>query len=507
MSDFLLKAEKITKRFPGVLALDEVSFDLKPGEVHILFGENGAGKSTLIKVLAGSCLPDGGHLYLNGGEVAFKNPYDASQSGISAVYQEFSLVPQLTVMENMFLGREMMKGGFLDHQAMGAKARESLDELGFDLDPQARVGDLTRAERQMVEIAKAFQQNISVLILDEPTASLSDKEVIRLFELINRFTADGVGVIYISHRIDELKKIGDRITVLRDGKNVGTLDMDQADEETLISMMTGRDFEEIFPFIKCDFGQPVLTVEGLTTASGLHDISLSVRAGEILGIAGLVGSGKSRVGRAIFGLEEITDGHIQLNDQGHDDPSPKSSIENGILYFPADRHKEGLVLCRPVRENQTLAAVPLFEKHGLLDLGREAKVVKRLIKKMNVRPPILEQTIVNLSGGNQQKVMLARGLTRDVKVFIFDEASCGIDVGAKREVYLYLKEQVESGAAVIFISSELPEIMHLSHTILIMHGGTVSKVLPGAGAAEDEVLSCCFGYELDELRNGNGAQC
>ncbi|MFH2125221.1 MAG: sugar ABC transporter ATP-binding protein [Pseudomonadota bacterium] len=507
MSEFLLKAENITKTFPGVKALDKVDFDLRAGEVHVLFGENGAGKSTLTKVLAGSYLPDEGDIYLRGQKMAFKNPYDARSRGVSAVYQEFSLVPKLTVVENLFLGRELTKRGFLDKDAMLKQARESLEDLGFDLDPMAKVGGLKRAERQMVEITKAFQEKMSVLILDEPTASLSDKEVIRLFELIVRLKGEGVGIIYISHRIDELKKVGDRISVLRDGRNVATLDMAEANEEKLISLMTGRDYEEIFPVIETTPGKVVLEVQNLATATGLHDISFQVRQGEILGIAGLVGAGKSRVGRALYGLEKVTGGTVIMEGYAVEEPTPITSLKLGVMYFPADRHKEGLVLCRSVRENQTMAALPLFEKKGFIDLKREESTVRGIVKKMNVRPSRIHGAINNLSGGNQQKVMLSRGLTREVKLFIFDEASCGIDVGAKREVYLFLKEQAEKGAAVIFISSELTEVLHLSHNIVVMHAGTVAKTMPGLGATEEDVLSACFGYDYQNIcNNGNGSR-
>ncbi len=504
MSNELLKAKDITKRFPGALALDHVSFDLRPGEVHILFGENGAGKSTLIKILAGSYMPDEGKLFLRGKEAEFRSPHDARTWGISAVYQEFSLVPQLTVVENLFLGQEIVKKGLLDKAAMLKKAQESLQDLGFDLDPLAIVGELNRAERQMAEIAKAFQQKMSVLILDEPTASLTDKEVNRLFEVIETLKKENVGVIYISHRIDELQKIGDRITVLRDGKFVATLDMDDADEHTLITLMTGREYQDIFPTINATLGETVLEVKGLSTASGLKDINFQVRAGEIVGIAGLVGAGKSRVGRAIFGLEDITAGSVELAGATLSNITPASSIGRGILYFPPDRHKEGLVLCRSVKENQTLASVPLFEKGPFLDIRRESSLVRKIVEKMNIKPGRIDQTISALSGGNQQKVMLGRGLTRDVKVFIFDEASCGIDIGAKHEVYLFLKEQAEKGAAVIFISSELPEILHLSHTVLVMHGGRICSILPGSEATEEKVLSSCFGYDYAHISEKRG---
>jgi ribose transport system ATP-binding protein len=495
MADPALKVVNITKRFPGVLALDHVSFEVKPGEAHVLFGENGAGKSTLTKIIAGSCLPDEGEIFVYGEKVNFRNPHDARMEGISAVYQEFSLVSQLTVMENLFLGREVVRRGLLDKKLMRAMAEESLKRLDFDLDVTAKVGRLNRAERQMVEIAKAFQQKISVLILDEPTASLTDKEVSKLFEIVGKLKKEKVGIVYISHRMDELKKIGDRITVLRDGKHVATLPMAETDEKQLISLMTGRDYAEIFPQITHVPGKPVLTVKGLSTAGGLRDISFEVREGEILGISGLVGAGKSRLGRALFGLEKITAGKSTLFDMPLENMTPGKAIERGILYFPPDRHKEGLVLCRSVKENQTLAAVPLFENRWFINAGRERSMVKGLIDRLKIRPPRIDQSVNELSGGNQQKVMLSRGLTRDIKVFVFDQASCGIDVGAKADVYRLLKEYAEKGAAVIFISSELPEILNLCHTVMVMHAGSVRATMPGSEATEEKILASCFGYD------------
>jgi ribose transport system ATP-binding protein len=492
----LLKLEGITKRFPGVLALDRISFELFPGEVHVLFGENGAGKSTLNKIIAGSYLPDEGEIFLKGEKVVFRNPNDARMKGISAVYQEFSLVPQLTVLENLFLGQEILKKGFLDKEAMARKALEALDKLGFNLKLTARVRELRRAEAQMVEIAKAIQQKMSILILDEPTASLTDKEVQRLFEIIEKLKTEGVGIIYISHRIKELKKIGDRITVLRDGKKVATLEMAAASEHQLISLMTGREQADIFPPITNIPGPVILAVEKLATASGLHDIHFEVREGEIFGIAGLVGAGKSRVGRALFGLDPIIGGRVLFNRQTIKKFTPAESLKRGILYLPPDRHKEGIVLCRTVKENQTLPSLPLFEKGGLLELKREESVVKKIIEKMQIRPPRTDQTIVYLSGGNQQKVMLSRGLTRDIKLFIFDEPTCGIDVGAKHEIYLFLKELAENGSAVIYISSEIPEVMNLCHTVMVMHANTVSKLIPREQATEENILSACFGYHF-----------
>lgn len=486
------------------MALDRVSFDLRSGEVHVLFGENGAGKSTLNKIIAGSYIPDEGQILVKGKKVAFRNPHDARRQGISAVYQEFSLVPQLTVLENLFLGQEISKRGFLDKGTMARKAQEALDKLGFNLKLTTRVSDLRRAEAQMVEIAKAIQEQMSILILDEPTASLTDKEVQRLFEIIEKLKAEGVGIIYISHRIKELQKIGDRITILRDGKHVATLQMAEATEQKLISLMTGREHADIFPDITHSPGEVVLSVENLSTASGLRDVNFEVRAGEIFGIAGLVGAGKSRVGRAIYGLDPVTGGRILFNRRTLKKFTPAESLNRGILYLPPDRHREGVVLCRSIKENQTLPSLPLFEKGGLIELKREESVVKKIIEKMQIRPPRPDQTVIYLSGGNQQKVMLSRGLTRDIKLFIFDEPTCGIDVGAKREVYLFLKELAENGAAIIYISSEIPEVMNLCHTVMVMHANTVSKLIPRDQATEENILGACFGYQF-RLSSGRPA--
>ncbi|MBW1650078.1 MAG: sugar ABC transporter ATP-binding protein [Deltaproteobacteria bacterium] len=495
MPESLLKAVNITKNFPGVKALDKVCFELQAGEVHVLFGENGAGKSTLIKIFAGSLIPDKGEILLKGSPVSFRNPYDARKKGISAVYQEFSLINQLSVAENIFLGAEIKKIGILDDKKMLQKAEKILNELNFPLNPKKKVGDLKRAERQMTEIAKAFKNRIKILILDEPTASLTDMEVKRLFEIIKNLSAKGVGIIYISHRINEFKKIGDRITILRNGKNVGALDMAEAKEEKLITLMTGQSVKNIFPKIPFKTNEVILSVKNLSTRDGLKNISFDVRRGEILGVAGLVGSGKSRIGRSIFSLEEICAGEIIFEKKQIKKISPKNCIEKGIIYSPADRHKEGLVLCRSVKENQTLASISLFERRGFINLNKETETVRKVVDKMSIHPPDLDRKIKNLSGGNQQKVVLSRGLNQKIKLFIFDEATCGIDIGAKHEVYLFLKEQILKGAAVIYISSELPEILRLCHTIMVISSGEISSIMQSEDASEEKILTNYFGME------------
>jgi len=494
----LVKMEKITKIFPGVVALDEVDFDLEPGEVHVLLGENGAGKSTLMKVLSGVYPPDEGTIYIKGQKVHLKNPHHAHTLGISVVYQEFSLVPPFTVAENLFLGGEPLKGGFISKREIIRRATKALEELEFDLDPRRRIRDLSVAEKQMVEIAKALIRRNSVLILDEPTSSLTDREVEYLFNTVKKVKAKGVGIIYISHRLEEVGKIGDRVTVLRDGKKIATLPITEAEGATLIALMTGRKVTEEFPpRATTKREEEILRIENLSTNT-LKNVSLTVRSGEIVGIAGLVGSGKSEVGRAIFGLEKIKTGKIIFAGEILDHKiTPKEMIKRGVMYFPADRHGEGLCLCRPVLDNVTLPAVDLFVRGGLIQRKREELTVKEIVDRMNIRPPKIYRKVRSFSGGNQQKIVLSRSMVRNIKLFILDEPTRGIDVGAKFEVYCFLNKLASQGAGVIFISSELPEILNLAHRIIIMHEFRALKELHHSEATEEKVLSYSFGKMED----------
>jgi ribose transport system ATP-binding protein len=493
----LLHLEAITKRFPGVLALDQVDFDLRPGEVHVLFGENGAGKSTLISIAAGALRPDAGRMAFRGEPIQLHSVHHARSLGISAVFQEFSLVPQMTVEENLFLGAEATSGGLLNKRELHRRATAILARLGFALRPGQQVGFLSRAEQQMVEIAKAFRADLSVLILDEPTASLTERETDQLFRLIEQVSRDGVGVIYITHRMSEIRRIGDRITVLRDGRYVGTVPADTAEEE-LVRLMTGRVIEQIFPQIPFNPGRTVLEVEQLSTADRtIRDVSLSVRTGEIVGLAGLVGSGKSEVARACFGLVPLAAGRVTFDGADVTGASPRQMLERGFFYVPPDRRSEGLVMMRSVRENTTLASLdlPEFSSGPWLKRAAERQAAQRLAERLHLQPPRIERAVDHFSGGNQQKVLLAKSLTREVKLFAFDEPTVGVDVGTRVAIYRFIKELCEGGAAILLISSDLPEILHLAHRVYVMHRGALRAELSGEAINEENVVGHFFARE------------
>jgi ribose transport system ATP-binding protein len=491
----LLEMTGISKRFPGVLALDGVNFDVRPGEVHALFGENGAGKSTLINVIAGLYPPDTGEMSFLGQRVTEFSPHRARLAGISPVFQEFSLIPDLTVEDNLFLGREKSRFGVLDRMAMRVRAKEIIAELGFALPPSRKVRELSRAYQQIVEIAKALLSDLRLLILDEPTASLTDAEAGRLFGLMGRLKHAGVGIIYVSHRIAEIRRLADRITVLRDGRKIATVQAGDVSDRKLIELMTGRPVEAIYPEIQSTPAQELLRVENLTLSSGaVQGASFSVRAGEVVGIAGLVGCGKSELIRAAFGLETRASGGIICCDQRLGDLSPRKALQIGICYFPSDRVTEGLAISRLIRENASMAALDSadFAWGPVLRRSRERQRVCGILEKLRLRPLDVERPVVNLSGGNRQKVVLARGMARPVRIYLFDEPTVGIDVGAKFEVYALLKELAEQGAGVVLVSSELPEVMNLSHRLYVMHRARIVAELRKEEISEERVLTHFF---------------
>ena len=493
----LLDLARISRQFPGVRALDEVDFDLRSGEVHVLFGENGAGKSTLIAIVAGALQPHGGQIRFRGESIHLSSVHHARSLGISAVFQEFSLVPQLTVEQNLFLGAEETSFGLLDKKALRARAADILERLGFPLHPAQRVAFLSRAEQQMVEIAKAFRSDLSVLILDEPTASLTERETERLFALIEQVKARGVGIIYITHRMNEIRRIGDRITVLRDGRRVATVDA-RTPEEDLVRLMTGRVIEQIFPDVRFRPGEPMLEVDHLTTAGGaVNGVSLHVRRGEIVGLAGLVGSGKSEVARACFGLVPISGGRIAFAGEAVTGLPPRRMLDKGFFYVPADRRDEGLMMMRSVRENVALPALstPDFSRGFLLRRDAESARIRDLAQRLNLQPLRVEREVDHFSGGNQQKVLLAKSLTREIRLFAFDEPTVGVDVGTRVAIYEFIRDLCQSGAAVLLVSSDLPEILHLTHRVYVMCRGVLTAELGGGDISQENVLRHCFERE------------
>jgi ribose transport system ATP-binding protein len=497
----LLTLSGISKRFSGVRALDRVDLDVRAGELHVLFGENGAGKSTLINVIAGTFPPDEGAFQFAGEEIRHLTPQRARAIGISPVFQEFSLVPSLNVEENLFLGREISSRGVLRNSEMRKRARALIDELGFDLDPARRVDDLSRAHQQMAEIAKALLGRVRLLILDEPTASLTERETGRLFELIARLKRQNVGIIYVSHRMREIRALADRVTVLRDGRHIRTLDAATSSDGELVELMTGRKIDLLFPTIRHKPTTVAVDVENLSLTDGsVRDVNFYAQAGEITGIAGLVGCGKSELIRAIYGLEPVASGVVRIDGTPYEFPTPRRSLERGVAYFPANRVAEGLALSRPIRENasMTVLDLPAFARFGILRQGAERTRITAIMEQLQLRPPDIERAAGALSGGNRQKVMLGRALTRELTVFLFDEPSVGIDVGAKLEVYDFMKRLVEAGAAVIVVSSELPEVLALSNRLYVMHQGRIAAELKGADKTEQNVLASFFQDHLQD---------
>lgn len=493
----LLQMRGITRVFPGVRALDSLDFGLDGGEVHVLLGENGAGKSTLISIMAGALKPTAGEIRIEGEPVEFNSPRHARSLGVAAVWQEFSLVRSMSVAENLFMGAEPTRFGLLARRRMNRRAQEFLDELGFDIPVNAPVEALARGRQQMVEIAKALLADPRVMIFDEPTASLTEAESARLFEFIGRLKERNVGVVYISHRMKEIRDLADRITILRDGRRIATVPNDDRPDEKLIALMNGRALSEIYPPKRDVPAAPRLEVRGLSLRDGgLQDVSLTLSKGEIVGIAGLVGCGKSELGRALFGLEPVAAGDVLLNGAPFAPQNPDQALAVGVCYFPSDRATEGLALDRSVLENASMAALkePLFSRRGLLRKEQERTEISRVLKELNLRPLLLYRPAGSFSGGNKQKVVLARGLIRDVSLFVFDEPTVGIDVSAKAEIYAIMERLAAEGASVLLISSELPEVIGMSHRVYVMNKGRIAGELRGADITEEAILPHFFSH-------------
>jgi len=490
----VLEMRHIRKTFPGVVALDDVDFELRRGEVHILLGENGAGKSTLMKILSGAYQKSAGQIILDDIELEIKNPKHAQTLGISTIYQEFNLIPHLSVGENIFLGREPAHlPGLIDQRAIFQEATRALSGLGLTLNPRKLVKELRVAEQQMVEVAKALSLDARILIMDEPTAALTEHEIGELFATIRRLKDKGVSIIYISHRMEELFEIGDRVTVLRDGRSVGSYDVRGMSKSELIRLMVNRELTELFPKERATRGQEVLRVEGLSTKGGLKDISFSLHKGEVLGIAGLLGAGRTELARAIFGVDKIASGTIYLKGEPQRISSPRSAINSGIGFLTEDRKAQGLVLPLSVKENLCLSSVDKFSRWGIMDTNGEQQAAARYVKELRIRTPGLDQKVVFLSGGNQQKLVLSKWLCSQAEVFIFDEPTRGIDVGAKAEIYQLMNRLTASGVAIIMISSELLEVLGMSDRILVMREGRITGEFSAEEASQESVLQCALG--------------
>ena len=487
----LVEMVGIDKTFPGVHALKAARFELQAGEVHALMGENGAGKSTLMKILAGVYSRDGGEIRLDGQPVAVTSPRQAQDLGIGIIHQELSLMRDLTAAQNIFIGREPRSFGglLLDENKLNADTAAIFTSMNLNLDPRVPVETLTIAKQQMVEIAKALSYRSRVLIMDEPTAALNDAEINELFAIINRLKAEGVGVVYISHKMDEIKRISDRVTVMRDGEYVGTVPAAETPIETIISMMVGRTLTNEIATAPAGSDAPVaLAVKGLSRGKDIRDVSFDVRRGEILGLAGLMGAGRTEVARAIFGADPIEAGEIQVDGQRVSIRSPKDAVRAGIGYLSEDRKHFGLVTGLDVRNNIAMASLERFTAPGgLLREGKMHEAAQKFIRQLSIKTPSDTQETRLLSGGNQQKVVMAKWLLRDCPILIFDEPTRGIDVGAKSEIYKLLNGLAAQGRAIIVISSELPEILRLSHRIAVMCEGRLTGLLPG-GASQEEIM-------------------
>jgi ribose transport system ATP-binding protein len=490
--EILLRMEGIYKSFPGVQALSDAKFDLRRGEVHALVGENGAGKSTLMKILGGIYYKDAGHIYLDGEEVDIQSPRMAQHLGISIVHQELNLMPHLTVAQNIFIGREpRAKISFVvDDKTTNQKTEQLFEMLNLKLDPNTKVSDLTVAKQQMVEIAKALSFNAKILVMDEPTAALTDTEIEELFTVIRQLREKGVGIIHISHRLEELKQISDRVTVMRDGKYIDTLLTQEAPIGNIISLMVGRIIYESAPELPSDPNREVvLEVRNLNRGRALRDVSFDLKKGEILGLAGLIGAGRTEVARAIFGADTYDSGEIYIKGQKTHIKNPGDAVTHGIGYLSEDRKRYGLTLGMDVKDNVAMAAMKKFLRWlGWMDVKKTVLRGQEVVKALNIKTPSLEQKVKFLSGGNQQKVVIGKWLTADTDILIFDEPTRGIDVGAKSEIYRLLNDLAQQGKSIIMISSELPEIVRMSHRVVVMCEGRVTGILDANEASQENIM-------------------
>ncbi|MHC6203714.1 sugar ABC transporter ATP-binding protein [Breznakiellaceae bacterium SP9] len=496
MGDYIVELENINKAFSGVPALKDVHFNLKAGEVHALLGENGAGKSTLVKIMSGVYTKDSGTVKVFGQTIDTLNPKLAAERGIAIIHQELNLCSHLTVAENIFLGKELTKHGLLDKRSANERARELLQSLNIDLNPEMPVGDLQVSKQQMVEIAKALSQNARVLIMDEPTSALTAAEIEELFKIIQSLKAKGHGIVYISHRLEELQHIVDRVTVLRDGTYVITQAFKETTQQALISYMVGRDIKEKFPRVECPVGKTVLEVKNLNAGRLVRDISFELHEGEIVGIAGLMGAGRTETTRALYGIDQKQSGELILDGKSLAIKKPSDSINAGIVLIPEDRKKDGLFTKLSIKSNIGMPNLDLLsDVLGIVNKGKEKGMAQKSVDELKIKLPSLESDAANLSGGNQQKVVVGKWMSRSFRVAIFDEPTRGIDVAAKIEIYNIINRLKRDGVGILFVSSEMPEILGISDRIIVMCDGRITGEMARADATQETILDLATRFE------------
>ncbi len=493
----LLKASRVRKAFPGVVALDDVSIDVYGGRVHALMGENGAGKSTMMKIIAGVYTPDGGTLTFKGESVALKSPRDALDRGIAMIHQELNLLPDMTVAENIWIGREPRNRlGFIDHGQLNRRTRALFDELDIDIDPQVRLGALGIASRQMVEIAKAVSFDSDLLIMDEPTSAITEREVEHLFRIIGELKGRGKAIVYITHKMDEVFTIADDISIFRDGHHIATRPACEFDKQSLIEAMVGRALTQVFPKATVPIGEVALSAKALGRRGAFSDVSFDVRYGEILGFAGLMGSGRTEVMESVFGVFPPDTGELRFDGRPRKIRMPREAIEAGVAFLTEDRKGSGLFLQLSVCENMQISALKRYCKLGFVRQHRVNDECATLCRSLRVKTPGLTETIENLSGGNQQKVLLARWLMNQPKILILDEPTRGVDVGAKAEIHALITQLAKQGVAIIMISSELPEIIGMSDRVAVMHDKRLSGILPREAATQEAIMTLASGERI-----------
>lgn len=484
----LLEMKDIGKTFPGVKALEGVNLTVREGQVHALLGENGAGKSTLIKILSGAYTKDEGQIFWEGRPVDIRNPQDAQALGISTIYQEFNLAPHLTVAENIYLGHLPKNGPLVDWAAAKKGAQEILDSLGVTLSVDSTTANLSVAEQQLVEIAKALNRKTRILIMDEPSAVLGEKDLEKLFEVVRSLQASGIGIIYISHRLKEIFELADQVTVLKDGRYIDTRDVAEVSMDDLVRLMIGRELEDVYPKRKPKPGDMLLEVNNVSRTGVLHNISFNLRAGEIIGFAGITGSGRTELARVIFGADPYHSGDMKLYGEMYKVRSPGDAIRQRVGLVTEDRKRQGLLLKLPVTTNTTISGIKALCRFGIIKLREELELVQSFIKQLSIKTPSASFLVVNMSGGNQQKVVLARWLSLGTRVFIMDEPTRGIDVGSKSEIYQIMADLADQGVGIIMISSELPEVLGMSDRIMVMREGRLVKELSRAEASEETIM-------------------